>query len=391
MTRTRSGRTFQFARSGSITVVPQLCARRSRVTQCWDPTPQTLPPPPSGNDPDPSKPDSPPPRNSPERDPTLPHPDLVQAIERLTESNKGSVKIKEPDVFDGSDSRKLHPFLVQIQLQFNNRPKVFETHATKINYALSYLHGTALDYFKPALLDKIPPPYMFVYDDFREELEQNFGPHDPVGDAEASIENLRMKDNQRITKYVVEFNRLSTWTEWGEAALWRQFYKGLPARIKDEICRIGKPDTLLSLQKLAQTIDAHYWECRSESAHENPAEPKKSDSGKNIQNSGNQNKGKQPDCCSNNSDNCNKSTSSSSAPKKGPDLTGKLSKDGKLTPEECARWMANNLCLFCGGPGHTAKECPCPTSSASQSKSRSARVEKTSEAKSESTSDSKKE
>ena len=45
-------------------------------------------------------------------------------------------------------------------------------------------------------------------------------------------------------------------------------------------------------------------------------------------------------------------------PKSSPDLTGKLGKDGKLTPQEHQRHMDNSLCLFCGKTGHIAKECP---------------------------------
>ena len=45
------------------------------------------------------------------------------------------------------------------------------------------------------------------------------------------------------------------------------------------------------------------------------------------------------------------------ATKMGPDLTGKLGKDGKLTPVERQCCMENNLCLFCGKTGHLAKDC----------------------------------
>ena len=45
-------------------------------------------------------------------------------------------------------------------------------------------------------------------------------------------------------------------------------------------------------------------------------------------------------------------------PKPDPDLTRKLGKDGKLTPQECQHCMDNSLCLFCGKTGHIAKECP---------------------------------
>ena len=45
-------------------------------------------------------------------------------------------------------------------------------------------------------------------------------------------------------------------------------------------------------------------------------------------------------------------------PKSSPDLTRKLGKDSKLTPQEHQCRMDNSLCLFCGKTGHIAKECP---------------------------------
>ena len=53
-------------------------------------------------------------------------------------------------------------------------------------------------------------------------------------------------------------------------------------------------------------------------------------------------------------------------PKSGPDLTGKLGKDGKLIPQERQHRMDNHLCLFCGKTGHIAKECPKSTAIAAQ-------------------------
>ena len=52
-----------------------------------------------------------------------------------------------------------------------------------------------------------------------------------------------MKPNQRIAKYLDEFNRLATITGWDNHALRHQFYRGLPARIKDEVSQVGKPIT----------------------------------------------------------------------------------------------------------------------------------------------------
>ena len=55
-------------------------------------------------------------------------------------------------------------------------------------------------------------------------------------------------------------------------------------------------------------------------------------------------------------------------PKPNPDLTRKLGKDRKLTPQERQHRMDNSLCLFCGKTGNTAKECPKLTAIAAQAR-----------------------
>ena len=44
-----------------------------------------------------------------------------------------------------------------------------------------------------------------------------------------------MRDTQRITKYLVEFNQLAAQVQWRDAPLRRQLYNGFPPQIKDEI------------------------------------------------------------------------------------------------------------------------------------------------------------
>src|SRR6202040_324737 len=68
----------------------------------------------------------------------------------------------------------------------------------------------------------------------------------------------------------------------------------------------------------------------------------------------------------------NQGSSLSNSEKKNPDLSDKLGKDGKLTQAEHTRRFNNNLCLFCGGVGHTAKECPKSSSSAMKAKAHAA-------------------
>ena len=190
---------------------------------------------------------------------------LATAIMLLTQSlsspkkSTAWTKVCEPDVFNGSDTRKLQPFLVQCTLNFRNRPDTFTSNSDKVTFALSYLKGTALDWFEPLLTSGKSPPWLNDYSNFIGELKKNFGPHDPEGKAKANLKNLKMRDNQCITKYLVDFNRLATCVQWGDTALRRQMYHRLPS------C-IGKPNTLHKLHSLAQSIDSRYWERRSKVA-----------------------------------------------------------------------------------------------------------------------------
>ncbi|KIK80540.1 hypothetical protein PAXRUDRAFT_15732 [Paxillus rubicundulus Ve08.2h10] len=104
----------------------------------------------------------------------------------------------------------------------------------------------ALEWFEPDLQMGDPtlhPDWMDDYQEFALELQTNFGPDDPIGDAEQQLDHLSMKDGQHINKYIVEFNHLAT---------------------QDEISQVGKPQTLGELRTLAQTIDSRYWEHKSE-------------------------------------------------------------------------------------------------------------------------------
>jgi hypothetical protein len=54
--------------------------------------------------------------------------------------------------------------------------------------------------------------------------------------------------------------------------------------------------------------------------------------------------------------------------KKKSDLGDKLGKDSKLTTIKRAHQFTNNLCFFCGGVGHTARECQKSSSSATKAR-----------------------
>ena len=174
-----------------------------------------------------------------------------------------------------------------------------------------------------------------------------------------------------------------------------RFYEGLPARLKDEICRgDGKPNTLSELRKKAQNIDARHWERVQEHSREqnlHPPSQQKTQPSPSNNSSNNISKPVQPNSSNNSQSSGSKSRKSKETLKPQltkPDLTGKLDSKGKLTQQEQQRRIDNNLCLFCGKPGHKVPDCP--TKLASSTKGRASTSASTPAQGKDSTTESKK-
>jgi hypothetical protein len=250
---------------------------------------------------------------------------------------------------------------------------------------ISYLRGTAQQWFAPNLYDPTSvPAWDGNFPVFVQELTMNFGPHDPVGDAEDRIRLCRMKHGDWIATYVIEFDQLVLLTQWGDPALWHQFFEGLPHRIKDDMVHHTYVNSLAGVKSIARLIDAWYWKHEGEKERERDrdrgsggragAGNTPGTGGRTGKPSGGQSGGKKG--ASN--------KTSSPAPASGAKGTGKqagnpgagatgkaadaskpkhkpyadkLDSHGKLKPEkrECQRKLG--LCMFCGGSGHTAEDC----------------------------------
>jgi hypothetical protein len=225
-------------------------------------------------------------------------------------------KAKEPDTFDGSEPRKLNNFILLCNLYFRNNPS-YSDDETKVTFALSYLRGTALEFFEPSILDSDESPeWMDNWSAFIRALRTQFGPIDPTADAEDGIDNLKMQDNQRIVKYNVEFNRLAIQTGWDDSVLRHRYYSGLAERIKDTMGQQGKPSTLEAMKTLAHSIDARHWERLRE----------KSRAGKNNKSDNNDNKS---DGKNNKPDDKGKNQASGNSNSSNPGKNNKNNKNNK--------------------------------------------------------------
>ena len=132
--------------------------------------------------------------------------------------------------------------------------------------------------------------------------------------------------------------QISALLDYNNQALHRKAYLALPKRIKDELIHFDKPRNLDDLRDLVQKIDQRYWEHQSEVSREtlmNPKPDQKSDKMSKPNPNSNRKANPTPSTSGSGSKDKDKDKSKSgNQNQKKPELTDKLGKDGKLTPQE---------------------------------------------------------
>ncbi|KAF5345218.1 hypothetical protein D9756_011551 [Leucocoprinus leucothites] len=181
---------------------------------------------------------------------------LADALSRLADNldhrpqpNAAPVnKARLPDTFSGTDPDKLNTFLIQCRLYFRANPTQFQEDSQKVNFAMTYLTGVALDWFEVALTQEeqgVFHDWITDWDAFTRELRTHFGVANPKSEAAELLDNLRMKSGDKIATYNIDFMKYAAQLGWGDEVLCHRYYKGLPNRIQDPISvrEQGKPNT----------------------------------------------------------------------------------------------------------------------------------------------------
>jgi Retrotransposon gag protein len=163
-------------------------------------------------------------------------------------------KLCEPEPFTGKDPKKLKAFIFQCQLYFRNSD--FDSDSKKVTFALSYLWDVAQEWFEPGIsgLTDEPPEWFDNWEAFLDELHTNFGPYDETGDAKHELTNLCMRDNQRVSDYLVRFSGLALRCSWREPALRYRFYEGLPVTTSNNVTELSLYSCLVLSKVLLSTV-----------------------------------------------------------------------------------------------------------------------------------------
>jgi len=118
------------------------------------------------------------------------------------------VKVRVPNVFDGTNPHQLHHFLFQCRLYFRSGPTLFKSDFDKINFAMTYVSGMVQNWLQVALEQEdrgVHYAWLYSWSSFVKEMYTYFGIPDVTTELAHSLDHLHMNPDDRITIYNVAF------------------------------------------------------------------------------------------------------------------------------------------------------------------------------------------
>lgn len=248
-----------------------------------------------------------------------------------------ALKIPDPDKFSG-EKDKLREFTMQLQL----KTQTIQDEQDRLRYAISRLSGPALSQVAPF----IRPNNINLIDitALLRILESAFGDPDRIATAEQKIDNLKQK-NKDFASYYAEFQRYASDLDWNESAKLSALRRGLSTELMTDMITMREvPRTVDELVEICQLLDnrrravqerlrprANY----STTTRAIPATTTTRTTTAPV---------------------LSRTATTATGTQAGPmDLS---SSRRKLTLEERQRRMTEGRCLYCGGLGHMARDCP---------------------------------
>lgn len=242
-------------------------------------------------------------------------------------------RVPTPERFSG-DSHKFRAFPNSCELFFALQPCTFSLE-TKVGFMISLLQDKPQSWVHCLLEQK--GVILTNLTTFLDAMAQLYEDPQLSATAEAALHSLQ-QGRRAVEDYVAEFRRWVADTNWNNAALRYQFHIGLSDPLKDDLAKVGVPQTLGGLIALAIQIDRRLRERRSEITMGQsrptwmlPRVPSPS------------------------------YPAPSGQPAPTPDTSEPMQLGilrPSLTGEERQRRRMNNLCMYCGEPGHFVRTCP---------------------------------
>ena len=116
-------------------------------------------------------------------------------------------KLNPPKTFTGTRA-EYQAFVLQLNLIFNSDPHRYQVYATTISYAVSFLSGSALEWFKPHVSDTGIIEFE-IWNEFVTALKATFDDPDTRATAEQKLRTLKQGSRDCVA-YHAEFAPVAT-------------------------------------------------------------------------------------------------------------------------------------------------------------------------------------
>jgi len=176
--------------------------------------------------------------------------------------------VKEPDPFSGGSPDELCVFIFQCQIYFHACRREFSKDTKKVFFAIFYLRGVALDYFKP-FINKSDPyqgfDFLENWSAFVQKLSNVFGSYFPENNDEDAIVVIPFPNDGKAVSYFIQFAKYQNHIHWDDRSLRKVVKDALPSHIRDKL-RFSHKDlsSFKGLKRAILKIDNDFWKCHQE-------------------------------------------------------------------------------------------------------------------------------
>jgi hypothetical protein len=234
-------------------------------------------------------------------------------------------RLPAPEAYSG-DSKYCRAFLTRCSMHFALQPRTFQTEQAKVAFVLTLLTGKAALWGTAVWenQDLCCASFHALSTEIRRVFDR------AVAGREAARVLADLHQGERsVADFSIEFRTLAAECQWNEEAQWDMFLHGLADRVQREIYALDLPTSLNGLIELALRVDARLSRVGRRGAFTRTPEGAEGpwSSGRDAV---------------------------SPVYDHEPMQVGRA----RLSREERERRRSQGLCLYCGGTGHFAYNCP---------------------------------
>ena len=257
-------------------------------------------------------------------------------------------KIPDPPIYDGNRDA-LEGFVAQLRLKLFSDTTRFPTPAVRMAYTFNRLQGRAqaqvLPFIKGDTID------LKDADDIIQILHNAFGDPDPAATARAKLSTLK-QGKKEFNAYFADFQMLVSKLNWNEDAKLDALREGLSHELRRLLLGRTKGLSFNELVKICQETD-------TESRAIHLSEGRSYQQPRNAQGHTHSRVATAAPLATNHAANPVPSGSGNghSPHPDAMDLSATGTR-GKISDEERAARLRDGRCLYCGGMGHMARNCP---------------------------------